>query len=214
MLKQTVIRSIGWVGCASIIIYGINAFTKILLARLLFPEDFGLFAIALILINFLTMFIGLGIGDVIIVSKNDFDKNANTGLVLTFVLGILLFLISFFSARAIATFFGNPTLILLVRILSIMFLFDSVTVIFRSILMRNLNFIRKSSIEIVSVLFYGIVVVGLAFAGYGVWSIVWASLIQHFLMMILFFAFCPWKPSFSFDFKTAKDLFHLGSQFF
>jgi len=217
MLKQTVIKSAGWAGLASIVIYGINAITKILLARFLFPEDFGLFAMAFFFISFLTMFIGFGIGDFLVVSKDKFEKNASVAFLLTTVIGVTLFLLSFFSAPLISSFFQNKELTLIIRVLSVMFVFDSVVVIFRAFLMRELHFFRKSMIEITSAIVYGGVVIALAYLGHGVWSIVFASVIQHFILLLLFVLLSPWKSLFSFTTITLKDaisILKIGTQFF
>src|SRR5918997_3119487 len=84
--------------------------TTLVLARLLAPEDFGLFAMAVLGMELLSVFSGLWLGAALIV-RPDLDRRAQ-GTVLTLVTGagVLLAIVLIALSPALAAFFGEPRL--------------------------------------------------------------------------------------------------------
>lgn len=213
-LKQKIINGISWNIASSIVTQILNLATKIIIARLLFPADFGLFAMAFLLINFLSLFVGFGIMSALIYKKDEEEKTFNTAFFLSILIGIFLFFASFFSSSYIATFFQQPVLKQMIEVLSFVFLFDSISSILNGCLVKNLEFKKKTIAEICSILCYSIIVIGLALAGKGVWSIVIAYLIQHALLMIFLFSASQKKPKIRLHKDIAKELLHFGKYVF
>lgn len=209
-LKQKVVQSLGWNLTGSLVIQCINFITKIVLARLLFPADFGLFAMVFIFINFLNIFVGFGISSAIIYRKEEPEKTLNTAVVLTTTIGIVLFFISYFSSSFIAVFFNQDALGSMIKVVSIVFLFDSLSILLYATFIKELEFKKKTIIDIFSVVGYSIIVVLLVFFGLGVWGLIISYVIQHLFVLILLWIFSPRRPSLEFDKCIAKEIFHFG----
>src|SRR3989338_4629515 len=158
-LRKKVVEGPSWTSAASLINQGLNAGTKIVVARLLFPGDFGVFAMALILINFLSLFTGFGFMSAMIYKKEDQEKTLGTAFILSFIFGAVLFLVSFFSSGFIASFFSHPELQLMIKVLSVCFIFDSLSYIISGSLLKNLEFKRKTIVDVISACLYGFLVI-------------------------------------------------------
>lgn len=209
-LKQKVIQGLGWNLAGSFSIQLINLATKVFIARLLLPSDFGLFAMAFIIINFLNIFLGFGMMGAVICKKDHPEKTFNTALVISFFLGIILSILSFFSSGFIADFFNQPNLKNIIIVLGVVFLFDSVSAILNGSLLRNLEYRKKSIAEIASVFCYSIVAITLAFWGLGIWSLVWAYLVQHTILLFFLWRACKIRLKIEVDKEIAWEILHFG----
>lgn len=188
----------------------INLFTKVILARLLFPEDFGLFAMVFIIIGFLNIFSGLGISSTLIYKNTDDEKIINTAFVFSIIIGIFLTVLCYVSSSFVAAFFKQPDLVPMIQVMSVVMLFDSLINFFYGIIIKELKFKQKTIAEVFTILFYGVAVVVLAYFGLGVWSMVYAYIFQHFFLLVCLWAFCQKKLKLNIDYALTKDIFHFG----
>ena len=104
-LKTIILQGVLWVSLSTGSLKIINVIIGIILARLLEPEDFGLVALALIIVNLFDMFRDLGIGIALIHNKNEEDIAADTAFYIFPVVGIIFYAISYIIAPPIAVFF-------------------------------------------------------------------------------------------------------------
>ncbi len=209
-LRKKVVEGLGWSAAASLVNQALNAGTKIIVARLLFPADFGVFAMALILINFLSLFTGFGFMSAMIYKKEDPEKTLGTAFMLSFVFGAILFVVSFFSSGFIASFFNHSELKLMIEVLSVCFIFDSLSYIMSGSLLKNLEFKRKTIVDVVSACLYGFLVIMLAYLEFGVWSLIIGYIVQRLVVILLLLIISPQKLRFVFDKEIAKEIMHFG----
>ncbi len=106
-LKQKTIENTFIVFAVSFVTRGLNILTKIVLVRLLLPEDFGLFAIALLIINTVSLFREMGIESALIYKKDDVEDAAHSAFIIISVIGIMMYTIIYFTAPYVATFYGE-----------------------------------------------------------------------------------------------------------
>lgn len=213
-LKKKVIKGLLWVSGGSFLTQFINFIIKIFLARLLFPSDFGLFAMAFIVIGFLSLFTGFGIGSAIIYRKDRIDKVLNAAFFIAPVIGIVFYMFGFLLSGAVASFFNQPLLSPMIKLIAISFIIDSFIVVPHSLLSKKLYFRKRSLADSLPILVYGCIAVFLAYSGFGVWSLVFSHLAQHIVWVSLLWYFCPWKPQLIFDWKIAKEILHFGKYVF
>jgi len=188
---------------------------SIFLARLLIPEIFGIFAIVSFVINFFAFFSDVGLGAALIQKK---DKITNKDLSVTFTFQQLLVLIIvlaiFLLAPAISyKYHLNSQGVWLLRIFSISLFLTSLKTIPSILLERKLEFKKLIIPEVVEVISFQILAVGLAWLGFGVWSFIIALLVRSFLGVITLYFISPWRPSFAWDFTIAKKLVSFGIPF-
>ena len=210
-LAKKAAYGIAWVTLSTMLIRVFNFVTKIILARLLAPADFGLLAIGLLTINSMGLFRDLGFGAALIYKKDDSDHTAaNTAFILLPIVASLLFVLSYLSAPYIALFFDNVAVESIVRVLALTFIISSFGTIPSMLLEKELEFRKKLLPETVPAAGYACVTIGLALHGYGIWSLVYGQIVSAVLMSVLIWMVSDWRPTFRFDREVAGELFGYG----
>ncbi len=164
---------------------------SIVLARLLAPEDFGLISLAMILYNFLQIIAKFGIGDGIIQARNLKPPN----IVLLFRINLLLSIICsgvvFYFAPVFSAFLGNSSLEIIIKIMSLNFLFSALVNIPRAMLEKQLQFKKVAIFALIAATISGMVAIISAFWGAGFYSLVLYNLSGIVILAVLYL---PWLP--------------------
>lgn len=176
--------------------------TQIILARILGPAQYGLFAIGAIVISFSNFFSDIGIAYGLIQKPEVTDEDLRFIFTWQVIVGLLVTVLVALASAPIAVFFGDAEAQKVVAGLSIVCLFNALMAPSHNLLKRNLDFRR---IQIGSLLgyFVGYVVVGvpLALAGGAVWALVAAWVVQVLVSLVIFYSGArhPLRPLFWFD---------------
>ena len=107
----------------------ISLFVSAILARLLSPDEFGVVAVATVIITFFGIFTDLGISPAIIQNKELTDKDLSNIFSFTIVGGILLSVLFFLSSWLIGKYYKSETLIIICQVLSINLLFSALNIV-------------------------------------------------------------------------------------
>lgn len=187
----------------------------IFLARLLAPEIFGIFAIISFVINFFAFFSDVGLGAALIQKKEQLTKK---DLAVTFTLQQILVVAVVLIIYLSAPFFSlkyhlGAQGIWLIRVFSLSLFLTSLKTIPSILLERKLKFTRLIWPEVVEVISFQILAVGLAWLGLGVWSFIIALLVRSLLGTIVLYFISPWRPSLAWDSQIAKKLVSFGLPF-
>jgi len=191
---------------------GLVFITTVILARVLAPEDFGLMALGLLAVNYLSKLNDLGIGAALIYRQEDVEQTADTAFFLSVGMGLILSLAVFLSAPLIAGFFREPRVQPLLHILSMTFVISGLGNIHEVRLRKELDFRRRLIPQISQRFFKGAVSITLAISGFGVWSLVWGQMAGTLAAAILFWWIYPWRPSLRFDLDAARMIVSYGLQ--
>lgn len=213
-LKSTTIRNLGVIAGLQAFVSVLNAVTMIVLARLLAPIDFGIIAIAGFFIGFVGQFGDFGMGAAVIQRKDRVQESLQTGATLRFILGLVIFIIAFVSAPLIANLFSTPQATDVIRVLSITFVLGSFGFIPNNSLAKNLEFGKLAIASSVGAIVTSGVSIGLAFAGFSYWSIVYGSVLAVVATLLTLYLISPWKISWKLDRGLAKELFAFGIHVF
>ena len=187
----------------------------IFLARLLAPEIFGIFAIISFVINFFAFFSDVGLGAALIQKKDELTKK---DLAVTFTLQQILVVAVVLLIYLSAPFFSlkyhlGQQGIWLIRIFSLSLFLTSLKTIPSILLERKLKFTRLIWPEVVEVVSFQILAVGLAWLGWGVWSFIIGLLVRSLLGVIVLYLISPWRPNFAWDSLIARRLVSFGLPF-
>jgi O-antigen/teichoic acid export membrane protein len=183
------------------------------LARLLAPADFGLFAMATVGMELLSVFSGLWLGAALVVRR---DMNARAqGTVLTMLLagGALLALVLIAVAPALAAFFGEPRLTGIAALLAAVLLVSGINWFYETVLQRELAFRRRFACQLVRTLTFAAVALGLAILGAGVWSLIGAYLAGYLANGAALLALTPYRVRPAFDRGEARRILRDGRGF-
>jgi O-antigen/teichoic acid export membrane protein len=209
-LKHKTISGIKWTLVTSIVQRVISFGTTIVLARILSPADFGLFALAFVMIDGFGVFKSLGFDSALVRRKDDIEKACNTAFFLIPAMGMTLFVILFFFAPIGAKFLNNSQVTPIIRTLALIFVITTFGKVPQTILYRDMKFKYKSIAEVSGLIVYSSTALVLALNGFGVWSLVVAYVLRNLIQISIEWHFSGWKPKFEFDKAIAWDMFHFG----
>lgn len=210
-LANKTIKGILWSGLSFVGNKGVTFLSTIILARLLTPDDFGLMALGLLSIAYLDTFGGLGVGNVVIYKQDDIEKNSNVAFTIGILANIGLALIGFFSAPLVAFFFNAPRLTEILQALSVTLVISGLGSIHRARLDKDLKFNKSFIPELGKTLAKAVVSIGLALAGFGVWSLVFGQIAANLAASSLYWMTFKWRPRLMLEAKTVKSLLGYSS---
>jgi O-antigen/teichoic acid export membrane protein len=213
-LTQKAVQGMVWLLASSGARTGLTVVVVAILARLLNPHDFGLIAVANVVIGFADIFSYFGIGAALVQSRSIEQRHVATGfsscILLSLAVACLIYILSPFIAR----FFQMEELTGLLRVLSIVFPLNAVSAICSSILQREFKYRRLASAEVFAYLFgYGSAGILLASLGFGVWALVGATLGLSVFRAVILFVLQPYSLKLKVDRGAFKELVSFGSGF-
>lgn len=211
-LKSKTIHGVLWSAVENISARGIAFVIGIILARILSPKEFGLIGMISVFISVSESFINSGFSQALIQKKNCTETDYSTVFYFNLVTGALFFVVLFFSAPLISDFFNEPQLTTLIKVLAIILIIDSLTIIQRTILTRRIDFKLQTKISVISTIASGIVGIGLAYSGYGVWSLVFQTITKQGFNSLLLWIWNSWRPKLVFSIQSFRELFAFGSR--
>lgn len=189
---------------------GLTLLTLAILARFLSKDAFGLVAVAVMVLNYLSILSELGLDAALIQRRHGFQEAANTVFTLTVGLGFILTVSALSSAPLIAVFFATPDLKPILQCLGLSFLINSLGSVHRSLLKRDLAFQKRMVADMGNALVKGLVSISLAVAGFGVWALVWGQLAGSLIAVLLVWWIYPWRPKLQVKRKQLKPLLGFG----
>ncbi|MET0081758.1 MAG: lipopolysaccharide biosynthesis protein [Sedimenticola sp.] len=174
-VAKDAISGFKWTAGGKVVGQIFNWSITIFVIRLLSPQDYGIFAIALIVTAYLTMLREFGIGNGLI-QKNEFSTK-----ILRKVLGLVILINTFFFilllliSPYISTYYEKPILEEIFNVQAFQFLVLVFAVLPDAKLRNELKFKELSIIQLVSTMIGGVVTLVLALNDLGVWSLVWGN---------------------------------------
>ena len=211
-LRRRLLDGVFWLTVVKLFGQVISWTITVYVIRILSPNDYGLMAMAGVYIGFITLFSDVGISAAIIQKKDLNQEDLSNICWAVLSINLALYALSFFSAPLIATFYNEPRVADVIRVASIVFIIRCVGLVSYNMLTREMIFNRQSQAELIGNTSGAVATLWLAMEGFGVWSLVYGSIIIEIVKNLLFFLFYPWKPEFSFSFSKVKDMIHFGSK--
>ena len=209
-LRNKTVKGVGWSFADSILGQGITFLVGLVLARLLTPDEYGLIGIITIFITVLNSIVDSGFSNALIRKQHTTQADYNTVFITNMVFSILMFVLLFFAAPAIATFFKRPELVNLTRVMGLVVIFNALSIVQNTILTKRLDFKTKTKASLISAVVSGIIGIGMAIKGFGVWSLVGQSLSRQLLNSCCLWFFNRWWPQLKFSLSSFKEMWSFG----
>jgi len=161
----------GWTITAHTVTRGITLAAALVLARLLDPGDFGVVAVALLLIAAVGTVAALGVPGVVVVADPNlrFLRTALTLCLLTGVIGAAVIIL---TSGELAELFDSERLKPVVSVLSVTLVIGGATTFYEALLQREQRFRGLWLTQLTRALTYMTVAIAAAVAGAGIWSLV------------------------------------------
>ena len=211
-MSKSTVNGIFWSGIERFSVQGIQFILTIIIARLVSPADYGLVALLTVFLVMAQVFVDSGFSTALIQKQTPSDTDYSTAFLFSSLVGGLIYIILFFLARPIALFFDTPQLELIAKIVFLNIFINSFSIVHRAILTINLDFKSQSKASLVAVTLSGFCGVYLAYRGYNVWALVFQTLLNNILNVVMLWYIVKWKPKLCFSIDSFKYLFSFGSK--
>lgn len=211
-LHQKTIRALLWSFLETIALRGVQFIVGIVLARLLFPEQFGLIGMLTIFTAVISAFLDSGFGAALIQKREVTQADLCSIFYFNILVGIAAAGLLCLIAPWIAAFYGQPILTPLTRALSLTMVINSLGMIQNTILTRQVNFRVHTQVSLIAGTLSGGIGIALAILGFGVWSLVIQQIAAAFFSTVCFWSFSPWRPALIFSFTALREMFGFGSR--
>lgn len=149
------------------LLIAIGLVSSMLLARLLTPEEIGIYSISLAVIGIAQVVRDFGLGSFLIQEKNLTEAQIRTAFGFSLFIGSTLFIIVVAAAPIVGQFYNDPRLMQTMRISAFNFLSLPFCSISLALLRRNMLFKRLAAVNVAATLTGATVGVSLAYAGFG-----------------------------------------------
>ncbi len=211
-VKEDTIKSVKWTALEKIFMQGIQFVLGLIMARLLTPEDYGTVGMLAIFIAISATFIDSGFSNALIRKIDRTEADYCTVFYFNIVIAVVCYAALFIAAPWVADFFHIPVLCSILRVQSISLILNSLMGVQVARLTIDLNFKALAQRNVFASLLSGIIGVGLAYIGWGVWAIVTQTLINSAISLIFIWIYCRWIPRQRFSKESFGYLWGYGSK--
>lgn len=203
-------KGISWSAFERFAVQGLQFIVFVFMARVLSPTDYGLVGMLTFFIVISQLIAEGGLPQAIIRKLNRDEADLSTAFFVNITGGALLYLVLFVSAPAISSFYDEPQLTALLRVIALSIPIQSSLVVHRSILTSKLDFKTQAKSTFVGALSSGLVGIYMAYNGYGAWAIVGLQLTNQIVTSATLWIVTEWHPTCCFSLNSFKCLYGFG----
>jgi teichuronic acid exporter len=211
-LRSKTLYALSWSFLESAGVQGVRFVLGIVLARLLFPEQFGLIGMLTIFIAVAQSFLDSGFGAALIRKRDPTPTDVCSIFYFNIVVGLVAAGILCLAAPWIAAFYNQPILTPLTWALSLTIVINSFGLIQSTILTKQIDFSTQNKTNMIASVLAGIIAVTLAATGFGVWSLVIQQISRTLLQTVFLWFVNAWRPALLFSLKSMREMFRFGSR--
>lgn len=213
MNNKKTISSFKWSAIEKLSVQIIQLGVMLILAKLLGPEAFSLIGMLSIFIAIAQVLTEGGVTNAIIRKENRNKSDFTTAFYFNITTSITCYFIIFFSSPYIALFYEQEKLELLIKIISLVVIINSFSIIPKIKFSINLDFKNQARASLISVFFSSILAISTSYLNFGVWALVIQSISYSSINCILLNCYSKWylnglpsKESLSYLFKFGSKL--------
>jgi O-antigen/teichoic acid export membrane protein len=175
-IRAKVLTALRWTVTARFFGQVLSWAITIVVIRMLSPEDYGLMAMAMVLISFSILINTAGL-DAVLVQQRDLQEQGRRQIFgVIIVVNAALFALMVIGASWIADFYREPRLTAVIQVLAFHFVILIFETLPQSQLERDINFKQRSVVELITMFAGSVVTLIFAYADMGVWALVWGAL--------------------------------------
>lgn len=182
----------------------------IVLARILVPEDYGVYAVALVALNALLSMNELGVSLAIVRRPGDISRIAPTVKTLALGSSVILWIATFASAPYVAAALDAPEATNVLRVLTLSVLIDALTAVPSALMTRDFMQRERLIVDTAGFVAGSVTAIGLALAGFGAWALVWSALVGNVVNALYILRYTPDHHPYGFRRDVARELLGFG----
>lgn len=208
--RGTILKSFFWKLFEKLSAQLIQFVVTIVLARLLLPSEYGTIALIAIFIQLCDVIIDGGLNTALIQKKDADNTDFSTIFYFSLGMAVALYGVMFVCAQYISSFYSQPELVTVIRVLSLSLPFYAFNSIQRAYVSKYMLFQRLFYSSLGAVVLSGILGIYMAYHGYGVWALVAQNVSNQVFTTIIMWFTVRWRPVMRFSAERFKVLFGYG----
>ena len=208
--NKKILSGIGWAYGERILAQVISLVVSVILARLLDPEHYGIIAIVTVFINILNALVSGGFGNALVQKKDADDLDFNTICWISIGVALVLYVILFFGAGPLATFYKMPQLLWVTRAMGIRVIIAAFNSVQHAYVQRHMEFKRFFFATLGGTLISAVVGILMAYKGFGVWALVGQYMTNTCIDTIVLRFTIKWKPKIQWSYERLKSMMGFG----
>ncbi len=185
---------------------GIYLAVSLILARLILPEIYGVVAIVSSIINILAVVVQSGFSSALIYTDDADIRHYSTAFWGTFFVTGFLYIIAFFSAPAIASYYGVKEIASYIRVMSLQLIFQGIQSIPFAYVSKHMLFRKNYYATGIGVAVSAGVAIFLALFNLEPWALILMTSVEVVVATVVLWSLLKFKIKFYFDFSIAKDM--------
>jgi len=191
---------------------GLQFVVGIILARLLLPEQFGLVGMLMVFMAVAQTFLDSGFSAALINKQNLSEVDICSVFYFNLLMGIVAAICLCLAAPFVATFYNQPLLMPMLRALSLVMVINAFGLIQGTLLTRAIDFKLQTKVTVIASFISGLIGIGMAYSGYGVWSLVAQQITNALARNLLLWFYSSWRPAWLFSLRSLQEMFGFGSR--
>ena len=211
-IKTNAIIGLAWTGGERIFSLGFQFIIGIIIARQLFPEDYGIMGMLSIFLAVSQTFLDSGFGSSLIQKKDRTSVDYSTVFWFNQLVAVIIYTLLFICSPIIASFYNMPILTDVARVVFLSIIINGLTIVQTAKLTIDLEFKLQAIATIVSVLISSAVGIVMAYNGFGVWALVFQTLSSATIRLAILWIYSNWMPRLEFSCTSFRKLFSFGSK--
>lgn len=209
-LKDKTVKGTAWTAADTILRYGVSFIVGIVLARLLSPDEYGLIGILTVYVAVFEIIIDGGFSYALIRKKNAQEIDFSTVFYANMFVSLLMASVIYLSAGFVADFFERQELVPLTKVMSVIVIINALSIVPKARLSKNIDFKTQAIASVVSAIISGLLGIGMACNGYGVWSLVGQQISGAAITTLYLIVATKWIPILRFSWISFREMWSFG----
>ena len=194
-LAGTVMRGVTVAGGGYALTQILTGAAYLVLARLATPTEFGQLTAGTILVGLAGLFTESGMASALVYRRDRLEEAAATATVSTILGGIAFSLISLALAPVIGAVFHSSTVTGVAAAASGLAFLHTSSVVADALMQRRFSFVRRTIVEPLAIIAFGVTAVVLTANGLGVWGLVIGQYAGALVETTLSWILARWRPN-------------------
>ncbi len=189
---------------------GTSFVISMVLARLLLPREYGIVAIVLVFISICDVFVASGFGKSLIANKDSDNVDFSTCLWFSLGISAAVYALVYFGAPFIASFYKEPLLTDVVRVMGLKLPVTSLACVQESYTAKNMQFKKFFYSTLSGTVTSGIISIAMAYMGFGIWALVFQTISREVVNAVVLWFLAGWRPQAVFSFQRLGKIYDYG----
>ena len=194
-LKEQVAASAEWTLGEKVLTALVQFVVRVLILRLLMPEDLKVVAILMALVSFALVVVDSGFSQMLLRKKEPTETDLKSVFLFNITSSLLLYTLLVALSPFLADYYEMPILREVAPLFFCMLPLNALGVIQHTMLSRRFHFARISKVIFVAQLISGLAAVVLAYLGWGVWALIWQQVVLMAVRSALLWWWGGWTPT-------------------